>query len=464
MVSWHKPLCFAMQKYNLILIIFVLLGATACSSVQAMDTPTSLRRIENTLTPTTDLPTPGITLLSTATSTLLATAIPTETVSQTPTVTITSKPLLSTYASLPPGQYIVYSDSSMGSNDLYAISSDGKYKQFLTGQIGQYSVAILPNGYRLLVYQNSADYILDMKNNERIEFENTAYRSSCGADYSPDLSKAALCCGDNEVIYVQFLHDHLRLPLNTPNQGEFYCFPFWSPDGKWIAFFNLTHNPGYHDPEEGLYLADTSCLSQPDTCPAKIKGPYKGKIWMFTQIPLVWSPDSRYLAMLSDQRQPPIQIFDLKTRGFRFLEIEDSYDGIEDLLWSPDGKWLVYSGIEHDDGTSDIFLISVSGGLPIRLVDSPAYARAYFWLTISAFEFNIGSVYAITEAGANLNLSDAPSLNGTIVKKLLSGDVVTLIDGPVEADGYRWWKIRIDADGVEGWAVEHLDWYKPVNP
>ncbi|MEJ5201992.1 MAG: DUF3160 domain-containing protein [Anaerolineales bacterium] len=76
--------------------------------------------------------------------------------------------------------------------------------------------------------------------------------------------------------------------------------------------------------------------------------------------------------------------------------------------------------------------------------------------------FRIGDVYILTEAGANppLNLRKSPSKNAAVVKKLdMVETYLTIIDGPVNADGYRWWKIKL-YDDTEGWIVENQEWYQ----
>jgi hypothetical protein len=76
--------------------------------------------------------------------------------------------------------------------------------------------------------------------------------------------------------------------------------------------------------------------------------------------------------------------------------------------------------------------------------------------------FQVGDVYIITEEGENLNLRVGPSTNETIIDKLQPGMYVEIIDGPTNADGYTWWKLRLLAglDTLEGWAVEDQGWYQ----
>lgn len=74
--------------------------------------------------------------------------------------------------------------------------------------------------------------------------------------------------------------------------------------------------------------------------------------------------------------------------------------------------------------------------------------------------FRQKDVYIITEAGDQLNVRDQPSTDSRVVTQLLTGDYVEIIDGPIQANGYTWWKFRIHTgNGGEGWAVENQEWY-----
>jgi hypothetical protein len=54
--------------------------------------------------------------------------------------------------------------------------------------------------------------------------------------------------------------------------------------------------------------------------------------------------------------------------------------------------------------------------------------------------------------GAGLNLRAEPSTQGRVVTNAREGTVLTVLDGPQEADGYAWWKVRTP-DGLEGWGA-----------
>ncbi|MBL8157342.1 MAG: SH3 domain-containing protein, partial [Anaerolineae bacterium] len=61
-----------------------------------------------------------------------------------------------------------------------------------------------------------------------------------------------------------------------------------------------------------------------------------------------------------------------------------------------------------------------------------------------------------TTDGDQLNIRLGPGLNYEIAAKLNDGARVTLVEGPLSADGYVWWKIRT-ASGIVGWAVESVE-------
>jgi hypothetical protein len=54
--------------------------------------------------------------------------------------------------------------------------------------------------------------------------------------------------------------------------------------------------------------------------------------------------------------------------------------------------------------------------------------------------------------GAGLNLREQPTTYGKILASSKEGSELTVIDGPKEADGYTWWKLRMPS-GEEGWGA-----------
>lgn len=99
-------------------------------------------------------------------------------------------------------------------------------------------------------------------------------------------------------------------------------------------------------------------------------------------------------------------------------------------------------------------------------VEMPVWASNFVSLggqPNEALFFRIGDVYLITEAGDQLNVREQPSTNGAIITQLKTGEYVDILDGPVQANGFTWWKFRLYdwSTGVEttGWAVENQAWY-----
>lgn len=81
----------------------------------------------------------------------------------------------------------------------------------------------------------------------------------------------------------------------------------------------------------------------------------------------------------------------------------------------------------------------------------------------NALAFRLGDVYLITEEGGSppLNMRSSPSTASAIVHKLNAGDYVTLIEGPVQAGGYTWWKAQLPySEEITGWVVENQAWFE----
>ncbi len=66
-------------------------------------------------------------------------------------------------------------------------------------------------------------------------------------------------------------------------------------------------------------------------------------------------------------------------------------------------------------------------------------------------------------APAGLNYRDAPSTRANLVGNFGTGQLVTILEGPVSADNYTWWRID-DGQGNSGWAAQgdgETTWISP---
>lgn len=61
-----------------------------------------------------------------------------------------------------------------------------------------------------------------------------------------------------------------------------------------------------------------------------------------------------------------------------------------------------------------------------------------------------------TVGGEVLYLRDMPSTDAAILRYLYDRNIVVIVEGPIEADGFRWWRVRTE-DGEEGWAAQAVD-------
>jgi hypothetical protein len=62
--------------------------------------------------------------------------------------------------------------------------------------------------------------------------------------------------------------------------------------------------------------------------------------------------------------------------------------------------------------------------------------------------------------GAGLNLRQQPTTYAKVVGSAREGTVLTVLEGPQEADGYTWWMLRTPS-GTEGWGVANYLALKP---
>jgi eukaryotic-like serine/threonine-protein kinase len=132
----------------------------------------------------------------------------------------------------------------------------------------------------------------------------------------------------------------------TPSRLTFAGFntaPFWSPDGKWVAFASKTGGPFnlYRRRADGSGAAERLTVSPHD------------------HFPLGFSPDGRELMLVEVNPSTSLDllVLDVATRNVRpWLRT----NGRETLAaWSPDGKWIVYATAET--GTWELYVRHPAG-------------------------------------------------------------------------------------------------------
>lgn len=295
----------------------------------------------------------------------------------------------------------------------------------------------------------------------------------------------------NDIYMIKADRSEVRQITNSPHWKS---GPSWSPNGQSIAYADLGS-----DGESG------------DIIVIKIDGSYSKKITFTSGQEMfpAWSPDGEKIAFLyREQRLADINLYVMDADGNNRRRITDLPLAFGQVSWSPDGEQIAF-GSTNENYCGDIYIANLNGSSSIRLTDIPGCAGSPTWspdgnlIAFSASEkaegdimsmgwqiyimnkdgsgitrltsnsawvsvdpvwspvpsLIIGEKYTIAEAGANLNLRDSPSLSGISLMKLQEGEFVTILEGPIEADGYFWWKIRVGENVAEGWAVEVAGWY-----
>ena len=71
-------------------------------------------------------------------------------------------------------------------------------------------------------------------------------------------------------------------------------------------------------------------------------------------------------------------------------------------------------------------------------------------------EIRPGALVVVTGTqGAGLRLRELATTSSAVVVTVREDTVLTVLEGPSEADGYTWWQVRTP-DGEEGWGA--ADW------
>jgi Tol biopolymer transport system component len=199
--------------------------------------------------------------------------------------------------------------------------------------------------------------------------------------FSPDGNQIAFSWngdkGDNFDIYVKLVNSEatpLRLTTNPADD----IFPAWSPDGQQIAFVR------HVGPKIDIFT--TSVLGGAE------RKVYSGKSAFFSLYEfgnaLSWSPDGKYLAFSGQPstRQPNgIFLLSMETLEARQLTTPpEGFLGDSTPAFSPDGKFLAFvRGASSRD--VEVYVMAATGGEPKRLTFDNRSGRSLAWTADSKY-------------------------------------------------------------------------------
>ena len=296
--------------------------------------------------------TPSPTL--TPTATVQPTTAPTSTQSPTPTPTQTGG-----------GPQIAFVSDRTGSPQIWLMDVDGSNLFQVTKMAGgacQPSWA--PDGSRMIFispcqaefdeYSGSALFMIDPDGRNL-----TPVLGSRNGDFdpkwSPDGSQILFTSLRNNTpqVFILNLDDNQITPLAV--EGFKNLHPQWNMDGSKVVFIST---------RDGPYQVWTM---NPDGT-EQTRFSRSGEQWDFSP---VWSPDGRFIVFTQRSPQggtPSIMLAPVEDDGFSEIRLTPRNSPARSGAYSPDGKWLVYEGWPEGDN-HDIFLLNLTDLTTTRLTE-----------------------------------------------------------------------------------------------
>jgi len=150
--------------------------------------------------------------------------------------------------------------------------------------------------------------------------------------------------------------------------------------------------------------------------------------------------------------------------------------------------------VRADPGTAAELAGRLATGTVVTILDGPARRNDLVWWKVDNGEGTVGWVaegdeeapwlepllseptptpvvlgpgvraQVTTQGSARLSLRQEPRAESELITRLIADTEVTVVDGPVQKDGYTWWKVETD-EGQTGWVAQGDEttlWLTPI--
>jgi dipeptidyl aminopeptidase/acylaminoacyl peptidase len=241
----------------------------------------------------------------------------------------------------------------------YDWSLDGR--RFAFSATNRWETGLMPVG----TYSNSPDiYTVYADGTDQMRLTNDGH-NPWEVAIAPDGTRVAAATPDSEDLVVMRSNgSQRRIVTDTIPELRWISNPAWSPDGRQIAFVaapNATATASefrvYRAMADGSSVVPLSDLVVTD------------------MTRLVWSPDGKRL-VITPTNSGTIYLINADGRGLR--EVAALAGVSSGVVWSPDGRWLLFD--EHSRETmGTLFLVASDGGEPVPIVTSYERIDSVAW-------------------------------------------------------------------------------------
>ncbi len=340
----------------------------------------------------------------------------------------------SQFKRLPGGSYLVYYDS--GTNSLEALSF-------------QLTTTTIAKSSQLFNFSTNMNFglvnqtLVELQAGKKISIPEFDSQENCQVTSISRRGEFLLANCENQRIKILPVGQAWVNLLPENLQFKLFSDPILSPDDQQVAFC-------MQDPENEtlihFYRVDLESCMQGDKCELSLISTKCDEVLS------AWSPDAKMIA-ISDQKQG-IHFIEFLYRTKTELLNPLQTGKIDDMFWSPDGKWLAYSrseGTQQDPKTS-IYLFSLAGSEPRMFYQTDHPIKLVGWLNVVS-EFKQNNHYAILPGENQYWLKDTPSQDGFNLKLFLPAEKVRVLDKMEIVKGEKWWQVRVG--DFTGWVVEN---------